>query len=155
MENGTTAVLARQASLHLAQVYKVATKPSRLKGTFKKYLKDAATAMRTIVEVLVGRSSSEEVRKQERANQRLQEHSRKLQEEVQELREHQVNAYLGAAPPSRMDAARVSTRACPAADDDDTALAERLGRVRMEVDEQPPPPSPVALTRASQACRAG
>lgn len=87
VEDQTTTELTKRASFHIDQVHMVAEKSSRIKGNFKKYLRDAASSMKEIVKTLVGRTSCEEVRKLERANERLQKDMKKLQEEVQELKE--------------------------------------------------------------------
>lgn len=93
------------------------------------------------METLVSRNSNEEVRKLERANQRLEEQTRGLQEELRVLRGHRRDARPSTAPTGRMDADCIQACTRPATDDDDdAALAERLERVRMGLDEHPPPP---------------
>ncbi|KAJ8721940.1 hypothetical protein PYW08_004342 [Mythimna loreyi] len=77
----TAAALNRQIMDGVDVVMKVATKSGNLKGTFTRALKEAAEGIKEAVQVLLDRTTSEEVKKLQEENNRLKSRMEDLQKE--------------------------------------------------------------------------
>ncbi|KAJ8726772.1 hypothetical protein PYW08_015169 [Mythimna loreyi] len=82
----TAAALNRQVMDGVDVVMKVATKSGNLKGTFTRALKEAAESIQEAVQVLLDRTTSEEVKKLQEENNRLKSRMEELQKEVAALK---------------------------------------------------------------------
>ncbi|XP_045541165.1 uncharacterized protein LOC123722718 [Papilio machaon] len=81
------AQLKEQVQEDLDIITKVATKSSNLKGTFVRALKDAAASIKEAVEVLGARTTTDETRQLQAANDRLKAEMADLRKELADLKE--------------------------------------------------------------------
>lgn len=69
-------------------ILKVAGKSKTLKGTCQRTLKEAATSIRSAVDILCSRSASEEFRKMQAENKRLRLEMEDLRKEMVKVKDH-------------------------------------------------------------------
>ncbi|CAH2105273.1 unnamed protein product [Euphydryas editha] len=82
----TADALVDQVATDVDLICKVATRSSNLKGEFVRTLKDAAASIKSVVEALKERTTSEEVRRLQAENSRLRRDLEDLRRQVVELR---------------------------------------------------------------------
>jgi len=85
VEAARKSLLLRQVSDAVATVEKIANKSSKLKGTYVKYLRDAAESISSASKQLGALTSSEEVTKLERENASLRAENSSLKETISRL----------------------------------------------------------------------
>lgn len=118
--------LNQRALQDLEVIGMVATKSSRLKGTFQKALKESADSIKAVVEVLSKRTSTEETNMLRVVNARLEKEMAELRREMADLRNELVQ--MRAAPASSSSPQRLSSVMPRSAPQSVVDLQEELSR---------------------------
>lgn len=148
-DDESSSSLVSEAGLHLDKVGEIAKKSLKIKGELRQALKDSASAVREIVELLVGRSTNEEVRTLRAANQRLQEKMGDLRRQMEELRGSLDSPLANGDRAPLPTAAAGRTPARVTRNSQRSALAMRQGEERMEVEATRTLPAASASRKSS------